>query len=208
MGTSERHSSSRLCQSSSSDPQDLGHPTPCAILDLPSATPWESGQCWRGSGPLSGSTTALGISVNDPRGTYFGAEFEVRFSMSEDGAAYPLAVLLVLAAALLLFTREIDVLRRPTPCALQRGFILFCALFKWQPWQNSASPAADGDGYASGCGGMVRCHAGEDDPCAELPCWPWPAFRIVLANPRKPLLGSESILVDGADAPTLPRFAG
>jgi 4-amino-4-deoxy-L-arabinose transferase-like glycosyltransferase len=83
-----------------------------------------------------GAHRALGIAPDDPRTTWFGTKFRIRpilFHEDLDGSG--LHVLLILAVIVLFAIRP----RGPPDAAkyglcLIAGFLLFCAIAKWQPW--------------------------------------------------------------------------
>src|SRR5215467_1029080 len=82
----------------------------------------------------------LNIDINDPRTTWPGTKYQVlKPSLHEDTEGNFLHLFLLLGVVLLFFTsKEIGsshaLLSYLT--ALFSGFLLFCALFKWQPWNS------------------------------------------------------------------------
>jgi hypothetical protein len=155
---------------------------------------------------------ALGISAEDPRSTWKGAEFhvparltgagpadadEALFSMlHEDQAANPLHLLLALAAAVLVVARP-DLRRRPALvlylAGVAAGLLLFCAVLKWQPWNARlllplfllAAPVA-GSALSTVRSGKWAAEMGA---VLLVACVPW-----AVLNATRPLLGPESVL--------------
>jgi hypothetical protein len=87
---------------------------------------------------VRGVSGFLGIDINDPRLTWDGVEFHVVESFQHEAlAGNPLHCLLVLATMIILCWRwSAAELRAPVALAagLMAAFVVFCALFKWQPW--------------------------------------------------------------------------
>lgn len=82
--------------------------------------------------------SALGSDLEDPSSTWPGGKFEVRYSRHEDTAGNPVHVVLcALALAVLL---GIKFPQKSTVILLLAGivgaFVLFCLLFRWQPWHS------------------------------------------------------------------------
>jgi 4-amino-4-deoxy-L-arabinose transferase-like glycosyltransferase len=81
----------------------------------------------------------LGIDVNDPRTTWFGWPYEVRFQMHEDYTGNPLHIWLafLVMGVCLVHTP----LRKQRPlliylAAVVGGFVLFASYLQWQPWHS------------------------------------------------------------------------
>ena len=80
----------------------------------------------------------LGLAIDDPRTTWQGLRLQIAFSRHEDLAGNPLHLLLAVGAlGVLVFYRP----ARSTTLALYAacilaGFLLFCLLLKWQPWNS------------------------------------------------------------------------
>lgn len=86
-------------------------------------------------GVLQKVHAVIGIDISDPRTTWRQSQFQVAFSTYEDSAGNPLHLaFLTLAAVLLIGTKR----TRATIYALCLilGFLLFCWLLKWQPWNS------------------------------------------------------------------------
>lgn len=79
----------------------------------------------------------IGEAADDPRTTWLGIPFRIEYRLhSEDFATAPAHVILLLAALPLLAflgTRR-DSRWLVYVLAVTGGFLLFCVLFKWQPW--------------------------------------------------------------------------
>jgi hypothetical protein len=82
----------------------------------------------------------LNIDINDPRTTFLWTKFQVLYpSLHEDTAENLLHLSLILGASFLFFiSKEIRSSRAMLSylTALFSGFLLFCALLKWQPWNS------------------------------------------------------------------------
>jgi Dolichyl-phosphate-mannose-protein mannosyltransferase len=81
----------------------------------------------------------LGVDVDDPRSTFGDTPFATQFAYGEDTAGNPLHLAVIVLAALLAL-----VWRPPLTSARTRvyglavagGFVLFCAVLRWQPWHS------------------------------------------------------------------------
>jgi 4-amino-4-deoxy-L-arabinose transferase-like glycosyltransferase len=138
----------------------------------------------------------LGVGVDDPRTTWFGWAYEVRFWMHEDYAGNPahLGLLLTTGAGCLLYAP----LRHRRPllhylAAISVAALLFVGYLQWQPWHSRlhlplfvlAAPIA-----AIALAAMPWRKAIPVVSLALILCaLPW-----VMANVNRPLLGSGSVL--------------
>jgi hypothetical protein len=83
----------------------------------------------------------LGVDLSDPRTTWKGKEFAIpRLAFDEDHTGNPVHVLLIswASAAILLNGRARRHDRRLVAYTLAclAAFVLFCGVFKWQPWHS------------------------------------------------------------------------
>lgn len=79
--------------------------------------------------------TILKIDVNDPRTTWTGTIFHIRYSMGENLAGNPYHLLLIIISLFLLVYYRSPKLILYVLC-IATGFILFSWLLKWQPWHS------------------------------------------------------------------------
>jgi Carbohydrate binding module (family 6)/Right handed beta helix region/Dolichyl-phosphate-mannose-protein mannosyltransferase len=87
---------------------------------------------------IVGFHSLLGLAIDDARTTWFGQSFQIVFSRHEDTAGNLLHLALVVGALGLLVAFK---KARSAPLALYAGcaltgFLLFCYLLKWQPWNS------------------------------------------------------------------------
>lgn len=135
----------------------------------------------------------IGISASDPRTTWRDTEFHALASLHEDAAGNP-AHLLCIAACMLAcfvaFAKDRTILRHVG--MILGGAILFCLLFKWQPWHSRLHlplfvVSAPIVGLVLG---RFRPHIADlVVTCLLIAALPW-----VLLNASRPLLGQRSIL--------------
>jgi len=82
----------------------------------------------------------LNIDINDPRTTWPRAKFQVlKPALHEDSDGNPVHLILLLGAVFLFFLSKETRSSRALwgySAALSAGFLLFCALLKWQPWNS------------------------------------------------------------------------
>jgi hypothetical protein len=136
--------------------------------------------------------TFLGLDINDPQHSWEGAEFRVVFSTYEDSASDPIHMLLILAGCVLGIkarkgTRTIYAL-----CSFA-GFLLFCFILRWQPWNNRLTlpllvlglplVAVVLSERLQGKGVLILAIA------LAVAATPY-----VVANPTRPVIGQSSIL--------------
>jgi len=77
----------------------------------------------------------LGLDINDPRTTWRATEFHIKKIFNHDGN--PIHLFLVLFAIVFLIIHRNPRKRQDLAnyfVAVAGGFLLFCFLFKWQPW--------------------------------------------------------------------------
>ena len=84
---------------------------------------------------VSGIHRRLGLDINDPRTTWTGTNFSIRFSKSENQAGNPLHFALF-GFSLLLVLRYGGYRTVVFGMCVAAGFVLFSLLFEWQPWQS------------------------------------------------------------------------
>jgi 4-amino-4-deoxy-L-arabinose transferase-like glycosyltransferase len=133
----------------------------------------------------------LGIDISDPRSTWQDLQFRMEFSMYEDSAGNPLHFLVVLFAIPCL-VRSGSRGKTTYLLCLVSGFILFCALLKWQPWNSRlilplfilAMPVVAV--LLSGCLRKGRVFL----PGILLAVG---AIPYIFTNPSRPLIGSNNI---------------
>lgn len=135
----------------------------------------------------------IGMSTEDPRTTWPGVTFRVLPSLHEDSAGNPLHLLFI-AACTLWCVRQGERNRnvRSYLSMILAAFILFCLVFKWQPWHSRlqlplfvlSSPVL---GVVLGkC--RHRALADGAAACLLVAALPWMFF-----NSSKPVFGARSI---------------
>jgi hypothetical protein len=136
----------------------------------------------------------MGLDLNDPRATWHGVQFQVVFSMYEDSAGNPLHLLLVLGTILLLIRFRAA---RATiyVVSLAAGFLAFCFLLKWQPWNSRLNlpllvlsmPLA---------AVVLSDHLPQPLLYLAALVLAVAAIPYLIANPTRPLVGANSIFLE------------
>ncbi len=86
---------------------------------------------------IGSALSAVGLDVADPGSTFAGSTFGVMFSIHEDYTGdLALLGLLVLSLVAVLAVRSLRARLLTFSGCLVAAFVLFCALFSWQPWGN------------------------------------------------------------------------
>lgn len=77
---------------------------------------------------------ALGIRLNDPINSWYSMSYVTQFAIHEDLSGNIIVFLLFFTVGFILILKRYLVW--PTYLALLIGWIIFCALLKWQPWHS------------------------------------------------------------------------
>lgn len=88
---------------------------------------------------ITRSLRRLNIDADDPRTTWSGTKFSVGFCANDGCAENPVQFLLAaICFGLVLFRRRPagDLRERDLALIVVTGFLLFCAVLKWQPWHS------------------------------------------------------------------------
>ena len=105
-------------------------------LGLHAGTPWK-GSNLQIERVVDAMHRAIGIAMDDPRSTWPGTRFEVRPPAAhEDLAGNGLHLLLIAAAMVGVWRGAGDRRLRAFAGCLLLAFVLFCAVFRWQPWHS------------------------------------------------------------------------
>jgi hypothetical protein len=134
----------------------------------------------------------LGLDINDPRTTWTGTKFSVRFLRNEDTTGNPLHFALFVLSLLLVLRYEGHRAAVFGVC-VGAGFVLFAFLLKWQPWHSRLQLPFF---VLSAAFTAVVLHK-------AFPYWLVSLLVVVLTvssliyllgNPSRPLLGANSVL--------------
>lgn len=135
----------------------------------------------------------LGIDVNSPLSTWRGSHFRVVFTLHEDSASNPLALVLVAVAMLALIVGR-RAQAWPAAAAVLGGYLLFNVVLKWQPWNSRlelpllimAMPLV---------GVAASIYAPKRGLTALAIVLGLASLPYLFANSTRPLLGKESVLL-------------
>jgi hypothetical protein len=131
--------------------------------------------------------------MSDPRTTWRGLQFHLVFSNYEDSAGNPLHLVLLVAAVVLVF-RSRNAQSAVYLLCLAVGFVAFCWLLKWQPWNSRLNLTLFVLGMP-----LAAAVWTEQLPRRALSLsslvLALGAIPYLIANPTRPLLGANSIFL-------------
>jgi 4-amino-4-deoxy-L-arabinose transferase-like glycosyltransferase len=142
---------------------------------------------------LQKTHAVLGTDMSDPRTTWRGLQFHLVFSNYEDSAGNPLHLVLLVAAVVLVF-RSRNAQSAVYLLCLAVGFVAFCWLLKWQPWNSRLNLTLFVLGMP-----LAAAVWTEQLPRRALSLsslvLALGAIPYLIANPTRPLLGANSIFL-------------
>ena len=147
---------------------------------------------------LAASMSAVGIDPDDPEALHGAEEWVVVNWMSEDQTGSTLQVLLLLGGIVYCLASA-PTRRRTWPlmACLLAGYVLFCALLRWQPFGTRLLLPALAVGAVIAAAWISRWPRLAQ--LALIPLLVYQAYPLVTQQPQRPLLGEQSVLVTGPE---------